>query len=500
MSDPQHYAAIDLGSNSFHMIIAREDAGHLHILDRLRDNVRLASGLTDMGDIDADTEARALNTLAQFGQRLREFPSTHVRCVGTNTLRRVNPKSAFLERAQDALGHPIDIIAGREEARLIYLGTTHSHAPIDGKQLVIDIGGGSTELIIGEQDAPSTLTSLGMGCVTFTQQFFKDGVIDPQQYQAALTQAGRKLQPIAQAYKAEGWQGALGCSGTIKAIESMAVDNALCPAGISKEAIQALRMKLLGVSHISELDINGLSEDRRPVILGGFAVLDAIFNALNIDFLDVSQSALREGLLYDTIGRKQRGDVRDITVNRMMEQYNVSQAHAQRVQHTVNALFEQIADTWQLDSSHQQLLNWAAQLSEVGLSIAHSKYHRHSRYIIAKADMPGFSWNEQTLLSALLHVQRSRFNMDTLSELPQAIQPIALRLATLLRLAKIINRSRLAQPTPALTLTASNNDVQLALQSDWLAQNPLTEADLESEIQQHIKHNTGFTLTLTREQ
>lgn len=498
MNKSKHYAAIDLGSNSFHMIIAREEQGHLQVLDRLRDPVRLAMGLSKQGQIEPAAQKRALNALKKFEQRLREFDSAQVRCVGTNTLRMLSPKSNFLDRAQQCLGHPIEIIAGREEARLIYLGTTHSVAPVVGKQLVIDIGGGSTELIIGAAGAPQKLNSLKMGCVSFSERYFKQGAISVAKYQQAATKAARKLQPIAQIYKQAGWDSVLGCSGTIKAIQDMARDNKLCSGGINYAAMEQLRQLLLAGSNANQLEIDGLSEDRKPVIMGGFVILDALFQTLGLDFMQVSQSALREGLLYDTIGRKSHQDVRELTVKSMLRQYNVSQEQAQRVKTTASLLFAQAAVNWQLSSSDLQLLQWAAELSELGLSIAHSKYHRHSRYIVANADMAGFSWNEQNLIAALIHLQRSRFNMDTIFNLPPASQKKAIYLASLLRLAKIFNRSRQTYSDLEFSLSVSADSMELAIADSWLVNNQLTVADIESEIDEHRKQFSGIELTLMR--
>lgn len=496
MSELTTFAAIDLGSNSFHMIIAREEDGHLQILDKLRETVRLASGLNEAGDITGETEQLALDTLAQMGQRLREFSSDQVRCVGTNTLRRVSKQSGFLKKAQAALGHPIEIIAGHEEARLIYLGTTHSTTPVDANQLVMDIGGGSTELIIGKDGAPHTLESINIGCVTYTNRYFADGEITEARYVQARTQASLRLLPVAKAYRDRGWLSALGCSGTIKAVEVIAVANGWCESGISLSAIEQLRAALLCAGSIENIQIEALKDNRQPVIAGGLVVLEAIFHALRLEHIDVSQSSLREGLLYDLVGRSRREDVREQTVQAMQRKHHTSemQQHAQRLSDTVNQLFDGAAQNWPLSKAHRQSLNWAAQLCESGLSLSHSKYHRHSEYLLQNSDMPGFSYNEQSLLAFLARTHRSRFKLAALEYLPNDMYETAKRLSALLRLAVLFNRSRLEEPLPSLTLTVSGNDIQLTLDADWLANNPLTQADLYSE--QFQLNSTGFSLSI----
>lgn len=498
MNDMTTYAAIDLGSNSFHMIIAREQDGHLQILDKLRETVRLASGLNEAGDITGDTEQLALDTLAQMGQRLREFSSNQVRCVGTNTLRRVSRQSGFLKKAQAALGHRIEIIAGHEEARLIYLGTTHSTTPVDANQLVMDIGGGSTELIIGKDGVPHTLESINIGCVTYTQRYFADGQITPTRYAQARMQAGLQLRPVAKAYRDRGWLNALGCSGTIKAVELIAQSNGWCESGISLSSIEHLRDALFDAGSIDNIQISALKDNRQPVIAGGLAVLEAIFHALHLEHIDVSPSSLREGLLYDLVGRSRREDIREQTVQAMQRKHHTQemQQHAQRLTNTVSQLFEHVAADWQLDEPQRQSLCWAAQLCESGLSLSHSKYHRHSEYLLQNSDMPGFSWNEQSLLAFLARSHRSRFKLSALENLPSDMHDSAKYLAALLRLAVLFNRSRLEEPLPELTLNIDGTHINLQLDADWLESNPLTQADLLVETDNHQTANTGLTLTI----
>ena len=482
------------------MIIAREEDGHLHVLDKLRETVRLASGLDENGDITGATETLALETLAQFGQRLREFSSDRVRCVGTNTLRRVNARAGFLKKAEAALGHPIEIIAGHEEARLIYLGTTHSTTPVDGNQLVMDIGGGSTELIIGKDGKPHTLESINIGCVTYTARYFPDGQITEERYDKARLQASLQLRPVAKAYRDRGWVNALGCSGTIKAVEVIAQANGWCESGISKEALKQLRLALFEAGSIENIQIEALKDNRQPVIAGGLAVLESIFKALKLEHIDISQSSLREGLLYDLVGRSHREDIRETTVQAMMRKHHTDEMveHAQRLVNTVTTLFNDVKDQWQLSDDYLQSLCWTARLCEAGLSLSHSKYHRHSEYLLQHSDMPGFSWTEQHLLAYLARVHRSRFNLSALEHLPSEMHETGKRLATILRLAVLFNRSRLEETLPPLQLKVDGNKLDLHINADWLAENPLTKADLKAEIAHHEAADSGFTLRFNR--
>ncbi|MGM0564968.1 MAG: exopolyphosphatase [Pseudomonadota bacterium] len=483
MADLNTFAAIDLGSNSFHMIIAREEAdGHLRVLDSLRETVRLGGGLNERGELDSATGDLALATLAQFGQRVAEFDSGRVRCVGTNTLRRISHKDDFLSRAEMALGHPIDIISGREEARLIYLGTTYSTVPVEGNQLVIDIGGGSTELILGTGGSPHTLESVNMGCVSWTQRYFKGGKIGAKRYEQAVNQAQLQLQPLLGRYRKKGWQSALGCSGTIKAVETVAQANGWCEQGISRKALKKLRKALLTAGHIDKIEIAALKDNRQPIIVGGIAVLEALFKSLDLEHIDVSQSSLREGLLYDLIGRTHKSDVREQTVQVMMDQYAVDLDHAARLEETAMDFFRQVAGEWQLDEEAENRLRWACRLSEVGLSISHSKYHHHSEYILAYADMPGFSWQEQAALAALARMHRNKFSLGSLGRVPATEHKAVCYLAVLLRLSALFHRSRLSETLPPIRLVASKEAVAIDLDADWLRQHPLTATDLNAEM------------------
>ncbi len=477
-------ASVDLGSNSFHMIVARMVDGNLQIIDRLREMVRLAAGLDEKNNITPEAEERALACLRRFGQRLANMPLGSVRVVGTNTLRKAHNARQFIREATLALGHPIEIIAGREEARLLYLGVSHSVSANEGRQLVIDIGGGSTECIIGEQFEPRQLESLHMGCVSFSQSYFRNGEIREKNYLLAEYDARLELQPIKALYKRLGWERAIGASGTVRAIAAVAREMEWCSDSLTREAMHKVREALLAVDHMDDLDLKGLKEERRAVFAGGFAVLMAIFEELDIEAMQVSDWALREGLLYDLFGRIRLEDVRERTINALYERFDIDQQQAQWVEGCALKLLKQVAETWDLTGNEQrQLLSWAARLHEIGLGIAHSQYHKHGGYLLTHSDLPGFSVEEQRTLAALVRSHRRKFPQSVFMELPSHQRRSAERLSLLLRIAALLHRDRTETQVPKLKVKAHADGISLKFPDGWLEEHPLTVLDLKHEVE-----------------
>ncbi len=482
-------AAVDLGSNSFHMIVARWRAGELIVLDRLKETVRLASGLDARGHLDAAVRERALGCLERFGQRLRELPQAQVRAVGTNTLRQLRAGTRFLDEAEAALGHPVEIIAGREEARLIYLGVAHTLADDGGRRLVIDIGGGSTELIIGERFEPELAESLEMGCVRFTREHFARGRLSRKAFEAARIHAGRELQPMVAEYRARGWQQALGASGTILALDRIVHAAGLEAApGISRDALEQLRERMIAQGRIRDLNLPDLSEDRQPVIAGGLAVLLGIFEALKIDRLHPSDGALREGVVHDLLGRFRHEDVRARTIHLLRRRFAVDAEHAARVQATLAHLVAAAGEPWGLSEDDAARLDWAAELHEIGLALAHSKYHKHGEYILNWADLPGFSQPEQHELALLVRLHRRALKPKLLNDVRQTRVGVLLRMACLLRLAVVLHRPRSPDPLPLERIEADPGALRLSFAPGWLDRHPLTRADLEAERVEWARH------------
>ncbi len=475
-------AAVDLGSNSFHMIVARVDEAQLHVVDRMRERVRMADGLNERRELTEESMARALACLERFGQRVRELPVGAVRAAGTNTLRQAKNGAEFLEQAQRALGHPVEIISGREEARLIYLGVAQSVPDAAGRRLVVDIGGGSTECIIGERfDAIST-ESLYMGSVSFTKQFFSDGALDKERFRRAEIAARLELQSLRRHYQSLGWQACYGSSGTVLSVAKLLRDNGWSTRGVTRKGMKKLRNALCEAGHVNKLTLPGLDPERAPVLAGGLAILNAVFKSLRIDDMSPSTGALREGLLYDLLGRIRHEDVRDRTIRWLGEHHSVDFEQATRVEQAALFALGEVVEAWSLQREEaRHYLSWASRLHEIGLEISHAGYHKHSAYIVENADMPGFSKTEQQLLAVVIRCHRRKILREHFAKLPPGRVETALRLSVLFRLACCLNRSRSSRPLPDFTISAKKNVLSVSFAQDWLDDNPLTLADLRED-------------------
>ncbi len=475
-------AAVDLGSNSFHLVVARRTSGTLVVVDRLKDMVRLAGGLGADGSLERAARRHALESLRRLGQRLRELPRGSVRAVGTNTLRQMRDDS-FLVEAEQALGHPVEIVSGVEEARLIYLGVAASLADNGASRLVVDIGGGSTELIVGADGRPLRLESLDMGCVTLARQFFADGRYSETAWGEATRAAAMELEPVATLFHHRHWTEAIGASGTIRAIQAVAQAQGWCSDGVlDANGVRRVCQAVLRAGTESRLRLAGLARERRPVFAAGVAVLAAVFESLQVERMLISDGALREGLLRDLLGRMQDEDSRDASVRGLAGRYHVDAAQAGRVSASALALFAQVMAPWGLTAEDRRLLRWGAELHEVGLDIAHERYHRHGEYVARHADMAGFSRQDQAALSVLIRGHRRKLQQDMFASAPPRESRRMLRLTVLLRLAVVLNRGRHPDPPLDLRLEPGRGDrLCLVLPGAWLEAHPLTLADLEQE-------------------
>jgi exopolyphosphatase / guanosine-5'-triphosphate,3'-diphosphate pyrophosphatase len=481
IKDGELIAAVDMGSNSYHMVAARVEHGEPRVIDRLRETVRMAAGLRADGTLDAEHRARALNCLARFGQRIAGVPSIRVRAVATNSVRRLASPQSFLTAAETSLGHPVEIVSGREEGRLIFLGASHDLPASRESRLVIDVGGGSTEFIIGRGFAPLHTESVQAGCIASTLRFFPGGKLNRKRWQRANGEIGVLLQQFAEDYRESGWLEVYGSSGTAKAIGSVVQAMKLSDDGITPASLAALRDALLAQGQIGTLKLPGLAEDRTPVIAGGVAIFEAAFEALGIERMRVCQSSMREGLLWDLIGRAGGTDPRTASIDSLANRYGVDRAQARRVESTALMFFDQIARSWKLDGEAREWLSWASRVHEIGLAIAHSQHHHHGAYILRHADLAGFSRQEQQLLAAIVESHRRKPDKATFSALPQRYRQLARYITALLRLAVLFRRARRAESQPQMQLAATSHRVRLTLPSAWLEQHPLSEADLEQE-------------------
>jgi exopolyphosphatase/guanosine-5'-triphosphate,3'-diphosphate pyrophosphatase len=471
-------AAVDLGSNSFRLQIARVEGEQLYMLDGLRESVRLAAGLTADWHLDAAAQQRALAALGRFAERLRGLPLEAVRAVGTNSLRVARNAADFIPQAEHVLGFPIEVISGREEARLIYLGVARGLPQSKDNRLVIDIGGGSTEFIIGCGLTPLNLESLYMGCVSYSNRFFPDGKITKHSLKQAELAARCELQTIVADYRGR-WQQALGSSGTAKMLAEVLELNGFSQGGITRGGMDRLRAHLLKAGDVNRLALQGLRADRLPVLAGGFAIMYAAFCELGIAQLQPAQGALREGVLYDLWGRFHDNDMREITVRQFMQRYHVDARQAQRVTQLAGALAQQFLGE-DASAADVAMLGWVARLHEIGISVAHSGYHKHTAYILANADMPGFSKKEQARLSLLALAHRG--GLEKLQGSLTRGEDLAL--AMCLRLAALFYRNRSDTKLPAMQGRFSGTKFHLLLAPGWLEQNPLTETALHSDVKQ----------------
>lgn len=483
-------AALDLGSNSFHMVIADVDQGRLRTIDRLKEMVRLGEGLSKGGSLSEQAQARALACLTRFQQRLRGIPRDQIRVVGTNALRGAKGAGLFLKQIEDVLGVPVEVIAGREEARLIYMGVANQLTDTDRRNLVVDIGGGSTEFIIGRKHQPLLMESRPMGCISYTKAFFADGVIDKECFDRALAKVGWMLQPYRRFFK-RNWDVAIGTSGTAKSIAAIIAQMDPTSEGITRKSLQQLKRRMLTFDRIEDLSLPGLKDERCPVFPGGLAILLGVFKAFEIEEMEISYRSLRDGVLLDLIGRKE-SDQRLETVDHMMDFYRVDRKQASNVRRTALTFLPQVASVLKTEEViATNVLGWAANLHEIGLAVAHPDYHRHGAYILFHGDMSGFSRREQQLLSFLVlnHrkslLKRNGLNFERKPDWA---------LLFVLRLAVIFHRERLAIEEPKVVITWKEKEIELALENEWVKQHPLTRADLV--VEQRYWAKNGYHLVL----
>ncbi len=464
------------------MIVCRLKDGKLHTIDRLREMVRLGSGLNQDNFISQETQDRALACLERFGQRIRNFPSGTVRAVGTNTLRTAKNSNQFLLRAEAALGQRIHIISGIEEARLIYQGVAHSLASNANKRLVMDIGGGSTEYIIGKLNQARRKESLHMGCVSLSNKFFPNGIISPKKFRQAVLFAERELEPFQYAFSHKRWDEAIGASGTLRAVNKILQASEWSNIGITLAGLEKLVDVISKTEHVNELDLPGLDPERAPVFPGGVAIIYASFLRLGIEQMTISDGALREGLVHDLLGRIFNNDIRSETVQTTVDHYHVDQKHNARIKQAVHYMLAQLNNCQTVgEKESQQLLDWAADLHEIGHEIAHSQYHKHSAYIIKHSDLAGFSQQDQLLLSTIIRAHRRKLPIKSFKELPKPWNKTIVYLVIVLRMAILLHRNRHDFELPDYKITLNDKKITLNFPDQWLQNSPLTHADLMQE-------------------
>lgn len=466
------------------MIICSLKDGKLQVIDRLKEMVRLAAGMDSDRYLDDDIQDKALACLERFGQRIRSFPANSVRIVGTNTLRQAKNSHQFIARAEQALGHPIHIISGIEEARLVYQGVAHSLAGNANSRFVMDIGGSSTEYIIGQHDTANIKESLNMGCVTVSQQFFKNGKISKKAFTKAVLYAEQRLEPFQNSFNSKHFDEAIGASGSLKAISNVLQTSGWSNNGITMAGLELLVAHLLTLENFQQINFPALSIERKPVFIGAVAIVYATFKTLQIEQMTVSDGALREGLIYDLVGRIYDHDIRSQTSKTIAERYHTDQAHAQQIKETVDYMVDQLQEhpCFHDNPASRHYLHWAAELHEIGFEIAHSSYHKHSAYIIENGDLAGFSKQDQLILASLIRSHRKKFSLSRFKELPPPWKQRAPILAILFRLARLLHRNR-HTVLPEFEVRIGDDEIMLNFPDGWLEQVPLTQADLALERQ-----------------
>ncbi|WP_208532057.1 exopolyphosphatase [Pseudomonas aeruginosa] len=475
-------AALDLGSNSFHLCLAKANIhGEVRILERLGEKVQLAAGLDEERNLSEEATQRGLDCLRRFAQFISGMPQGSVRVVATNALREARNRSDFIRRAEEVLGHPVEVISGREEARLIYLGVANSMPDSGGRRLVSDNGGGSTEFIIGQGFESELRESLQMGCVSYTQRYFRDGKITPARYAQAYTAARLELMGIENSLRRLGWQQAVGASGTIRAVALAIKAGGHGNGEISPDGLAWLKRKVLKLGDVEKLDLEGIKPDRRTIFPAGLAILEAIFDALELEQMVHSEGALREGVLYDLVGRHQHEDVRERTISSLMQRYHVDPEQASRVEAKALKVLAEVGDAWELnDELHRDLLSWGARVHEIGLDIAHYHYHKHGAYLIEHSDLAGFSRQDQQMLSLLVRGHRRNIPADKLAEFAAEGDKLV-RLCIVLRFAILFHHIRGTQEMPSVRLKAEPKSLSVTFPEGWLEANPLTQADFAQE-------------------
>ena len=475
-------AALDLGSNSFHLIIARLDHGELIAIERLKEKVQLGRGSTG-GVMSAAAVQRGLHCVARFAQRLRSVPLDRVAIVGTAALRDAPNRDAFLIPAAQLLRHPIRILSGEEEAELIFLGVSHALAASEGKRLIIDVGGGSTEFCVGGGFAPECSGSINLGCVTLTDRWLGDGTTLAKGYLDARRDACELIAPIAATWKAHARGAiAIGTSGTVESVQSVLVANGFDSGPITREGVAELERAIVERRWVSDLSVPGLAPERVDIFPAGLAALSAILEKLDIARIEFVDASLQHGLLYDLAARRTLENVQQRTIEGWLRRFNVDRDQARRVRRLALASFDAASKRWDLDDvGMRSLLGWAADLHEIGLMVSARQPNRHGAYLVENGDLPGFMPEERRAIALLIRSHRGGFPLFSFASFPAPMAQRLKRLAILLRLAVILERTRTDVDSPNVKIDASDERIDVAVDAGWLADHALSRSELEWE-------------------
>ena len=487
MKDNQSYAVIDLGSNSFHMMIAQVVAGSVQIIGRVKRKVRLASGLDKDMILSHDAMLRGWECLNLFSERLQDIPADNIKISGTATLRLAKNVDEFLSVAESILGYPVNVISGEQEAQIIYKGVAFTSSS-DNRRLVVDIGGASTELVAGEKHEPKVYKSLNVGCVTYLERYFPNGVLSESNFTAAISAAELEISTVRDLYKDFDWKEEVGASGTVQAIQEISIAQGYDEV-ITLERLVSIMQQTISYGTIDNLSIAGLVQDRKLVFPSGLAILIAIFRQLNLTGMTLAGGALREGQLYSMLPELTKQNVRERTVRSIMTRYHVDVAHAERVADLSLNIAQQASLQWDMEQFHAvDILRAAALVHEVGLQVAYKDQQIHASYLLANSNLPGFTEAQKKLLTAIILNHREDIDKDALSRQTTTSVLLACRLVRILRLAVILSLRRADEVLPQIKVSVEQEKMQLHLPDSWLDQNPLSAAELYQEAKYQAAH------------
>ncbi|MEZ9232845.1 guanosine-5'-triphosphate,3'-diphosphate diphosphatase [Vibrio amylolyticus] len=488
---PAFYAAIDLGSNSFHMLVVRHISGSVQTMAKIKRKVRLASGLDSDNALSQEAMQRGWDCLSLFAERLQDIPTENIRIVGTATLRTATNVDVFLEKANQILGHKIHVISGEQEAAMIYQGVAHTSGGI-GRRLVVDIGGASTELVIGKGFDAKALTSLKMGCVTWLEKHFKDRQLSEENFNSAISAAKQTISPILEQYTHIGWDVCVGASGTVQALQEIMLAQGMDEV-ITLAKLKRLQKQAMLTDQLEELEIEGLTLERALVFPSGLSILIAIFELLEIESMTLAGGALREGMAYEMVPELRQSDIRSRTIESVQKRYQMDIAYAQQVADTASGLLEQCdQNIWLPEPQAKAILTTACQLHEIGLTIDFKQAGKHNAYLLQQLDLPGFTRAQKHCIAEITRRYR-----EQLTPMPdqQAISTLSSqRILRLLRLSVLLTHRRDSATQPDVSIKANGNSLELSISKQWLTENPLTTAELE--IESSRQSDAGWPLSI----
>jgi len=495
--DSNYFAALDIGSNSFHFVLARQVHQHLQILHSEKYKVKLATGLDENHKLSNEAIMRGIATLTSLCSSTSHLNHTNFRVVATHTLRKAKNSAEFLSIAKQVFPFDIEVISGHEEARLIYAGVNY-HCASTAQRLILDIGGGSTECIIGQQEKVHALASLPIGCVSYSKAYFSNKKIGKSQFDQAITAAKLAIEAIAKRYKNLAWQEAIGTSGTIKAIYQIVNHRQHIKQPVSLKQLRVIQNQLIACKNVASINIPGLKPGRNAVISAGVAILIALMEALEIKEIDYCKYALREGVLFEQLQNVSHNDTRQRTVNSLTSRFNIDIAQLTLVKSYAENLFSQVNGAWRFTKAiYQELLITAVHLHEIGVDINSSNYHKHGEYILSQADLAGFNQEQQQALAWLVGNQRKKITACSTHQWHLLKPELLLKLLAILRLSILLSQQRISNAEKLPIVTISKNEMALRFDMIWLAQRPLIDNALVNEQQQLAQHDINMSKTYT---